>query len=102
MDKPGFGPGRPRLWLAWDGKNELQVEPDQTKFGGLKNLIPIYNLEQWATGNLNGMKFLSNVRTEGSPAPRYFYLRKNKDDSVTIYGDDDLAKLKAIEKKGTK
>lgn len=98
MDKPGFGVGRPRLWLAWDGQHEIQVEPVQTKFGGLRNLIPIYNVEQWATGNLNGMKFLSNVYTEGSPAPRYFYLKKNKDDSITIYGDDDIDKLRAIDK----
>jgi hypothetical protein len=68
---------------------------------GLKNVIPIYNLEQWATGNLNGMKFLSNVRTEGSPAPLYFYLKKNKDDTMTVYGNDDISKLKAIEKAKT-
>jgi hypothetical protein len=99
MDKPGFGVGRPRLWLAWDVQHEIQVEPVQTKFGGgLRNIVPVYNIKQWVTGNLNGMKFLSNVYTEGSPAPRYFYLKKNKDDSYTIYGDDDIAKLKTIEK----
>jgi hypothetical protein len=35
---------------------------------------------------------------EGSPAPRYFYMVRNKDDSITVYGDDDIDKLKAIEK----
>jgi hypothetical protein len=98
MDNPGWGMGRPRLWLAWDGQHEIQVEPVRTRFGGLKTLVPVYNIEQWATGNLNGMKFLSNVYTEGSPAPRYFYLKKNSDDTIAIYGDDDIDKLRAIEK----
>jgi hypothetical protein len=99
MDIHGFGGGSPRLWLAWDVQHEIQVEPVQTKIRkGLSTLIPVYNIKQWVTGNLNGMKFLYNVYTEGSPAPRYFYLKKNKDDSVTIYGDDDIDKLKAIEK----
>jgi hypothetical protein len=99
LDRTGFGPGRPRIWIVWDGQHEIEVEPTDTNFrGSLLNLLPLYNLEQWATGNLNHIKFLSNRFTEGSPAPRFFYLKKNKDDSITVYGDDDLAKLKAIDK----
>jgi hypothetical protein len=98
FDKPGFGMGRPRLWIIWDGQHEIQVEPVQTKFRGLKDYMPIANLEEWLSGNLNHLKIMSNVYTEGSPAPRYFYMRKNPDDSITIYGDDDISKLKAKEK----
>jgi hypothetical protein len=103
IDKAGFGMGRPRIWVLWDGQHEIEVEPTDTNFrGSLLNLLPVYNLEQWATGNLNHLKFLSNRFTEGSPAPRYFYLKRNRDDTITIYGDDDIDKLKAIEKGKTK
>jgi hypothetical protein len=92
FEKHGVGIGQPRIWLIWDGKNELQVEPVETKFKDNLWAIPVLG------GDVSHLKFLANVYTQGSPAPRYFYLKKNNDDSITVYGNDDIAKLKAIEK----
>ena len=58
MDKAGFGMGRPRIWLMWDGKREIQVEPVDTKFNDTWRSLPGFG---------NHIKFLSNVYTEGSP-----------------------------------
>lgn len=88
VDKAGFV-GRPRVWLLWDGKKEIQVEPVDTNFKDTWRTLPGFG---------NHLKYLSNVYMEGSPAPRYFYMARNKDDSMTVYGDDDIDKLKAIEK----
>ncbi|MGA7239899.1 MAG: hypothetical protein WBY44_29735 [Bryobacteraceae bacterium] len=88
-DRAGQGLGRPRIWLLWDGKKEIQVEPMDTKFKDTIWTLPGFG---------NHIKFLSNIYTEGSPAPRFFYMKRNKDDSITIYGDDDIEKLKAIDK----
>jgi hypothetical protein len=88
MGRAGFA-ARPRIWLLWDGKKEIQVEPLDTKFKDTIMTLPGFG---------NHIKYLSNVYTEGSPAPRFFYLERNKDDSMTIYGDDHVEKLKAIEK----
>jgi hypothetical protein len=88
MDRAGFA-ARPRIWLLWDGKMEIQVEPLDTKFKDTIMTLPGFG---------NHIKYLSNVYTEGSPAPRFFYLQRNKDDSMTVYGNDDIEKLKAIEK----
>jgi hypothetical protein len=88
FEKVGPGMGRARTWLLWDGKTEIQVEPVSTSLGSaIRDIVPT-----------NHLKFLSNVYTQGSPAPRYFYFKRNKDDSITVYGDDDIEKLKAIDK----
>ena len=89
FERVGVGLGWLRVWILWDGKREIQVQPVDTKFRNTIWTLPGFG---------NHMKFLSNVYTEGSPAPRYFYIKRNKDDGMTIYGDDDIEKLKAIEK----
>jgi hypothetical protein len=88
IDKAGFYQ-RPRIWLLWDGKKEIEVEPMGINFS-----------DQWwrIPGFGNHLKYLSNVRTENSPAPRFFYMQRNKDESMTVYGDDDIEKLNVIEK----
>ena len=88
-DRTGFGLGIVRIWLLWDGKNEIQVDPTDSKLDDRMFSI---------MGFGSHVKYLSNVYSAGAHAPRYFYLRRNKDDSITIFGNDDMAKLKAIEK----
>lgn len=89
FEKRGLGMGQPVVWLRWDGKNEIRVDPVDTKFGDTWRTLP---------GLGNHIKYLANVYTEGHQAPRYFYLKQNGDDSITIYGNDEIDKLKAIEK----
>jgi hypothetical protein len=89
FDRVGAGLGRPRIWLLWDGNKEIQVEPLDTNFKNTVVTLPGFG---------NHIKYLSNVYTEGSPAPRFFYIKRNSNDSMTIFGDDDIEKLKAIEK----
>ncbi len=91
FDRAGPGLGRYRIWLLWDGQKEIQVEALDTNFKNTILTLPGFG---------NHIKYLSNVYTEGSPAPRFFYIKRNSDDSMTVYGDDNIDKLKAIEKKG--
>lgn len=90
MDRTGFGIGVVRIWLLWDGKNEIQVDPIDSKFDDRMFSI---------MGFGSHLKYVSNVYSAGAHAPRFFFLRRNKDDSITIFGDDDMAKLKGIEKR---
>jgi hypothetical protein len=43
------------------------------------------------------MKCRSNVYTRGFTRARYFYLKRNKGDSIPVYGDDDIDKPTAID-----
>jgi hypothetical protein len=97
----GFGPGQPRVVLNWDGQHEIIATPThKLGGGGLFHFIPqVALVEELHNGTLNGLKYLANYYFDGSPAPRYFYLRNNKrDGTITIYGNDDIDKLRALEK----